>query len=422
MGDIAAKPLDEINSLDFAVLQDPHPYFARLRAEAPVYRDPHSGFVSVASYDLVTDVCARPRSFSNQFGETLRKGARKEIDPEELAAMREILPVANTLLTADPPEHTRFRKLAMKAFTMKRVEGMAGYIAKVVHELIDDVEGLGSIEFKSRFANHVPMIVIADALGVPRSDMDTFRLWSDAFITQMNGLAGTPARIEAARRIAAYQRYFLAKIEEKRARPTDDVISDLVHADLAEEGDQRKMTDAELLSIFQQLLVAGNETTAHTLTAGMFYLISNPGLEQLLRERPEKIPNFVEETLRYLSPTNNMYRVAAEDAEIGGVSVRKGELVLLRYGAANRDDAHFPDGDRFDVDRPNAAEHLAFGAGIHRCIGAQLALKEMVVAWPIILERLKDFRFSEGKNNFVYLPTILMRGVFELHIDFAARR
>ncbi|MCA6331415.1 MAG: cytochrome P450, partial [Phenylobacterium sp.] len=162
----------------------------------------------------------------------------------------------------------------------------------------------------------------------------------------------------------------------------------------------------------------GNETTAHSLTAGMFYLISNPGLEGLLRSEPAVVPNFVEETLRYLSPTNNMYRVATEDCEIGGVSVKEGDLVLLRYGSGNRDGAVFADGDRFDVRRENAKDHLAFGAGIHHCIGAQLARKEMTIAWPILLRRMRDFRFTPGRNTFMYLPTILMRGVSELHIEY----
>lgn len=418
MTDVATAPLDAINSLDMAILQDPHPYLERLRTEAPVYRDPHTGFVSVATYDLIRAVCAQPNRFSNRFSEVLRKGALQEIDPEEQEAQRALIPAVETLLTADPPVHTRYRKLAMKAFTMKRVEAMSARVSEVVEELASAIAPLGACEFKSAFANHLPMIVIADALGVPRSDMDTFRLWSDAFITRMNGLASKDARIEAARRIGEYQQYFLGMIEAKRAEPTNDVISDLVHADLAEEGDARRMTDAELLSIFQQLLVAGNETTAHSLTAGMFYLISNPGLEGLLRSEPAVVPNFVEETLRYLSPTNNMYRVATEDCEIGGVSVKEGDLVLLRYGSGNRDGAVFADGDRFDVRRENAKDHLAFGAGIHHCIGAQLARKEMTIAWPILLRRMRDFRFTPGRNTFMYLPTILMRGVSELHIEY----
>ncbi len=418
MSDVATAPLDSINSFDMAILQDPHPYFARLRAEAPVYRDPNTGFVSVATFDLIRSVCSHPAVFSNGFGEALRKGARRELDPEEIEAQSALMPTVNTLLTADPPVHTRYRKLAMKAFTMRRVEAMSAHVAAIAEALVDEIAPLGGCEFKSAFANDLPMIVIADALGVPRADMDRFRLWSDAFITQMNGLAGKDARVEAARRIRDYQIYFSDKIQAKRTAPTDDIISDLVNADLSEEGDARKMSEQELISIFQQLLVAGNETTAHSLTAGMFYLISNPGLEDLLRAQPDLIPNFVEETLRFLSPTNNMYRVAVQDTEIGGVPVKKGDLILLRFGSANRDEEVFPNGDLFDVRRENAKAHLAFGAGIHHCIGAQLARKEMGTAWPILLQRLRNFRFAPGRNSFTYLPTILMRGVFELHIEY----
>ncbi len=239
-----------------------------------------------------------------------------------------------------------------------------------------------------------------------------------AFIVQLGGVSDRETRIEAARRIVEFQRYFIDKIEEKRARPTDDIISDLVHADLAAEGDARKMDYSELLSILQQLLVAGNETTAHSLTAGLYYLISNPDQMAKVLSDPNLIPGFIEETLRYLTPTNNMWRVATRDADIGGFPVKKGELILVRYGSGNRDEAHFPHAERFDVTRENARSHLAFGAGIHTCIGASLARKEMQVAFPILLQRLKNLRFQEGKTDFRYSPNILLRGVLELHLAF----
>jgi cytochrome P450 len=178
------------------------------------------------------------------------------------------------------------------------------------------------------------------------------------------------------------------------------------------------MDYSELLSILQQLLVAGNETTAHSLTAGLYYLISNP--DQLARVKADTgwIPGMVEETLRFLSPTNNMWRVATRDAEIGGVAIKAGEMILVRYGSANRDPRHFADPDRFDVTRDNAKSHLAFGAGIHTCIGAQLARKEMITAFPILLDRLPNIRFQDGRNSFRYSPNILLRGVLELHIAF----
>ncbi len=416
--EIATRPLGEINPFDPALLADPYAYYRRLRQEAPVFRDPHTGIVSVATYELVMEVNRQPLVFSNNFGEQLRSGAAGQTDPEEVAILSQGVLVANTMLTADPPAHTRYRKLSMKAFTHKRVEAMGAYVAKVANELIDGFAQAGACEFKSAFANHLPMIVIADALGVPRKHMDRFHRWSDAFVVQLGGVSDRDTRLEASRRIVESHKYFIEVIEEKRARPTEDVISDLVHATLAEEGDPRAMDYSELLSIIQQLLVAGNETTAHTLTAGLYYLISDPALMARVTADAELIPGFVEETLRLLSPTNNMWRVAARDAEIGGFPVRKGEMILVRYGSANRDEAQFPHPDAFDPARPEARAHLAFGAGIHTCIGAQLARKEMVTAFGVILERLKGLRFAPGRNAFRYSPNILLRGVLELNIEF----
>ncbi len=416
--DIRTCPLNEINWFDGEFLQNPFPAYERLRKEAPVWRDPNSGIVFVSDHAHIMLVNSQPKLFSNKFGERLRSGSPSAMDMDEIAILKKGIIVPDTMLTADPPRHTRYRKLAMKAFTMKRVDEMSGYISQVCNELIDSFIDQGSCEFKSAFAAHVPMTVIADSLGVPRSDMNTFRKWSDAFIDQLGGLADKERRLECAQLIVDFQTYMLARIEEKRAKPTEDVISALVHADLSEEGDDRKMDDGELLSILQQLLVAGNETTAHTLTAGLFYLIQNPDQKAKLEAHPELMNNFIEESLRLLSPTNNMWRVVTEDTKIGDVAVHANDLVMIRYGSANRDEAKFANPDAFDIARENAKEHLAFGAGIHHCLGAYLARKEMQSAFPIVLGRLKNPRFSKGLNSFRYSPNVLMRGVLELHIEF----
>jgi cytochrome P450 len=414
-------PLEEIDAFDPALLQDPYPYFRRLRAEAPVFRDPKTGIVSVSTYDLIQKVNTQPRLFSNDFSEQLRSGGATAMDPDELAILGQGVLVKNTMLTADPPAHTRYRKLAMKAFTYKRVEAMSGYIAEVTNALIGGFVKDGACEFKSAFANLLPMTVIADALGVPRADMDRFRLWSDAFVVQLGGVSDKHARLDAARKIVEFQNYFIEKIEEKRKAPSDDVTSALVHADLAEEGDPRKMDYAELLSILQQLLVAGNETTAHSLTAGLYFLIRHPEALQRVLQDQAAIPNFVEETLRFLTPTNNMWRLVTADTELGGVPLKKNDLVLLRYGSGNRDDTHFPEADRFDIARENAKSHLAFGSGIHSCLGAQLARKEIMTAFPILLERLGNIRLAHTGESLRYNPNILLRGVLELHIEFDGR-
>ena len=417
MAGVADRPLADFNLFDPDLLQDPHAYYRRLRNEAPVFRDPKTGIIAVSTYELIMEVNRQPLVFSNNFGGKMR-GAAGEQDAEEAAIMADGIAVANTMLTADPPTHTRFRTLAMKAFTHKRVEAMGAYVQTVANELIDSFIADGKCEFKSAFANHLPMIVIADSLGAPRKDMDRFHRWSDAFVVQLGGVSDRETGLEAARRINEFQRYFIEIIEQKRANPTEDVISDLVHATLAEEGDPRTMDYSELLSIIQQLLVAGNETTAHTLTAGLHYLIADPKLMARVLADRELIPDFVEETLRLLSPTNNMWRLATRDAEIGGFPVKAGEMILVRYGSGNRDDHQFPNPDAFDPARPDARSHLAFGAGIHTCIGAQLARKEMVSAFGVILDRLKNPRLQAGQADLRYSPNILLRGVLELPIEF----
>ncbi len=411
-------PLGDVDTFDPSFLQDPHPYYARLRREAPVFRDPKNNVVYVSTYDLIRHVNARPRLFSNKFAAQLRSGSVDEQDPDEVAIQKDGWAVVDTMLTADPPEQTRYRKLAMKAFTYKRVMQMNAYVEALVNELIDDLPDEGRIEFKSQFANKLPMFVIADALGVPRDHYAQFEAWSNAFVIQLSGVAPKDARLWAARKIVEFQKYFVDVIEHKRAAPTEDVISDLVHADLAEEGDDRKMTYEELLSILQQLLVAGNETTAHTLTAGLYYLLKHPEQLARLRADPALTENFVEETLRFLSPTNNMWRVATADAEIAGVPIRRDDLILVRYGSGNRDEAKFAAPDSFDIDRENANEHLAFGAGVHTCLGAQLARKELQTAFPILLQRLKTIRLVSDDEDLQYLPSILLRGVVSLNIEF----
>ncbi len=417
-GTAAENLLAGIDFFDAGFLQDPYPTYARLRALAPVYRDPRSGVVFVSTYDLINQVNRQPAVFSSDFGQQLASGAGGQVDPEEIAILSRGISPATTMLTADPPVHTRFRKLGAKAFTFKRVEQMGDYVAEVTNDLIDGFIGEGRCEFKTQFADLLPMTVIADALGVPRGDMPLFKRWSDGFIAQLSGVATREERLAAARGVIEFQDYFVEVIERKRLAPTEDIISDLVHADLAEEGDPRKMTHSELISMLQQILVAGNETTAHSITAGLYYLLTRPGLSDELLADPDLVPGFVEETLRYLSPVNNMWRVARQDAEVGGVAIKAGDILLLRYGSGNRDTAHFANADAFDIRRENARTHLAFGAGIHTCIGALLARKEMTVAFPILLRRLKTLRFADGHGELRYSPNVILRGVLQLNVAF----
>jgi len=260
--------------------------------------------------------------------------------------------------------------------------------------------------------------VIADQLGVPRSDLPRLKRWTDGFTAQLSGQATGEDALEAMRRILEFQHYFAVRIDEARHAPRDDILSDLCRARL--EG-ERPLDIGESLSILQQLLVAGNETTANAIAEGVWLLIQNPDQQALLRSDPGMVPGFVEEVLRLASPTQNMWRRAARDAQLGGVQIPAGSMLLLRYGSANRDAAVFPDPDRLDVRRTNAALHLAFGHGIHFCLGAMLARKEMDVAFRVLLGRLDDFRLAPGSAAPRYRPSILLRGLAALDVAFTAR-
>jgi cytochrome P450 len=412
--------LAKVHPFDPALLASPFEYYRALRAEAPVHRDPFTGIHHVASYDLVLDVLRDFETYSNRFAPAMGGAALAQLagDPDLAALARDSYPPVDTMLTADPPEHRRFRGLVSKAFTPRRVDALESGVAGLAEELIDRFAGDGHFEVLSQFSVPLPLTVIADQLGVPRADLPKFKRWTDGFTAQLSGLAFGEDAKEAARRIFEFQRYFAARVEEARRAPREDIISDLVRARL--EG-ERPLDMPETLSILQQLLVAGNETTAAAIAEGLLLLVRHPDQLARVREEPSLVPNLVEEVLRLATPTASMFRKVTRDVVLGGVAIPAGSMLLLRFASANRDEAHFPEPDRFDVNRTNAAEHLAFGHGIHFCIGAALARREMQVAFRALLERFEDFRLSPGRPEPSYKPSVLLRGLAELHLDCARR-
>ena len=410
----STKVLGDFNPFDPAVLESPFEFNRMLVSDAPVYRDPNTNLVLVSSYDLVHEALKRHEDFSNRFGQAM---AGKAAQDEELRDVQsEGYPNVDTMLTADPPEHKRFRGLVNKAFTPRRVDKLEPNIQKVADDLIAGFIQDGRFSVLRQFCVPLPLSVIADQLGVPSEDLPQFKRWTDGFVAQLGGMASKEEQVEAARLIVEYQHYFAERLAEAKAAPRDDIISDLVRARL--EG-ERRLNTAESLSIIQQLLVAGNETTASTIAAGLLLLIQHPDQMKLVCEDPGLLPNMIEEVTRLTTPTQNMWRVATNDCELGDFKVNKGDFVFIRYGAANRDPAHFEDPDRFDVLRENAAEHLAYGHGIHFCIGAMLARKEMLVSFRTLLARLGDVKIADGQA-IAHKPNMLLRGLQDFEIEFRA--
>jgi cytochrome P450 len=409
-----ARPLTDLHPFDPAILESPFAFYRRLHAEAPVHRDPHTKLVLVASHARVLEVLRQPEIFSNHFGRALM--GRTQTPPEVAEIQAQGFPAVDTLLTADAPEHKRFRGLVNKAFTPRRVGVLEPGVRKIAEDLVDRFVGAGHCELISQFAVELPLTVIADQLGVPRRDLDRFKRWTDGFTTQLSGLASPESAKHAAREIVAFQHYFADRLEEAREAPRDDIISDLVRARL--EG-ERPLDVPESLSILQQLLVAGHETTAAAIAEGVLLLLQNPDQLERVRSDPGLVPNLVEEVLRLAAPTQNMWRLVKRDCELSGVAIREGELVLISFGAANRDPAQFPDPEHFDVGRENAAEHVSFGHGTHFCIAAMLARKEMEVAFQTLLSRLRSVRLEPGFQP-SHKPSVLLRGLRELPLEFEA--
>ena len=413
---VTTRPLDSFTPFDPDVMSCPHEYNRRMRAEAPIYRCPHTGIFFVFDYDTIREVAADHGTFSNRFGQAMRAGG--EIDPRLAAEMAKGYPPVDTMLTEDPPRHRRYRGLVNQALTARRVATLEPDISRIAHDLIDAFAARGRAEFVSEFCGPLPLTVIADQLGVPRVDLPLFNKWSDAFVAQLSRMASPDEEVEAARLIVEFQHSFAKKLEERRSIRTDDILSDIVHARL--EG-ERPLDTAESLSIIQQLLVAGNETTTSAIAEGVLLLIRNPDQRAKLRADRSLVPNLVEEVLRLSTPTANMWRVCTQDTVLQGVSIPKGSMVQIRYASADRDDRVFDAADAFDVTRTNARQNVAFGHGVHMCIGASLARKEMQVAFDAILDRLEDLALDSDPDALVYPPNALLRGLKTLPITFRAR-
>lgn len=405
------KPLDEFDFFDPEVVKDPFEFYDRLRDEAPVYQIPGTQIFLITQHADVKKVARRHKIFSSEFDRMMQS---QKIPDEVSDILAQGYPSVNTMLTRDPPAHHRYRALVNPSFSQKRVETLLPQMEQIVSELLDNLPDSGPVDFRNEFCVRIPVWVIADALGVPREDLDKFRRWVDAAVSRISMMATPEKDIYNAKQQVEFQHYFAARIEERRDNPTDDVVSNLVHARIDGE---LPLDVPEMLSIIQQILVAGSEATTAMLAAGMVHLIQRPDILERLRDDPSLVPTFVEEILRLETPSAGMWRVVLEDTEIHGVAIPKGSQAMIRWAAGNRDAAVFDDANSVDLDRENISDHLAFGYGIHMCLGMFLARQELKVAFTQILKRLKGWKLAEGHEDLTYVPSVLLRGLGELHLE-----
>lgn len=371
----------------------------------------------VYSYDLCSEAATKPEIFSNDFTSLMGR----EQDEEIQAILAEGWPDLPTLLTADHPVHTRNRKLVNLAFSAPRVNAIEADMRQKSIELIEAFADRGECEFVEEFGVPLPVAMIAGQIGLD-DDPKRVKRWSDAAVDRFSQMVDHQRKLECARSLVEFQHYMKGLIDDRRANGGNDLLTDLVEARV--EG-ETPLSDPEIMSLMQQFMVAGNETTTSTLAGGLLQLIRNP--DQMAKAKaaaggrdPKLLGNLVEEALRYETPTAGMWRIVKQDTELGGMKIPNGAVVQLRYAAANRDPKKFADPDKFDIERTNARTHLAFGKGPHMCVGNMLSRKEMLVAFDELLERLDNFAVAD-ENAIRILPNILLRGVTHLPITFTRK-
>ena len=413
---IATCPIHDINPMDPEVLKSPWLMNERLRNEAPVFHDPNSGIFFISRYEDVVNMAKDHETFSSRMLSSSRALYSTE-DKELRAIMSQGYENVPTMLTEDPPLQLRYRKFVNGAFSPKNLKTLEPFIENISNELIDGFVDKGHCEFLDEFGVPLPLRVIVNQLGAPESDLPLFRKWTEAFIGNLSGQLNRDGLLKAARDVVEFQHYFVEKMEERRKQSEDDILSKIVCASIDGE---RPLDNAESLSMLSQILVAGNETTSASLTEGILLLIKNPDQYEMIRNdpSPEIISNFVEEVLRYSSPSSNMFRRTTKNIEMHGVKIPKDSILFARFASANQDAEKFPEPDKFDITRENLKDQVAFGKGVHHCLGAALSRREMNIGFKVLFERLENFRLSPVGPEPEFSANALLHGLTGLHIEF----
>lgn len=387
--------------------------YAAMRATAPVYRRVNrrgdGATVFVTRYDDAVQVLRDPVRFVKDVRQTMTPAEQAALPPHPYPLRL----LSHHMLNTDPPDHTRLRALVNKAFTTHMVEQLAPRIERIAHDLLDRMDGQHEVDLIHHFALPLPIIVIADLLGVPSRDHNRFRAWSNALVAPTADADRTSKKADKAR---ALMEDFIAYLRDvfaaRRRAPQDDLISSLLAAE--EAGDM--LSEEELFSMILLLIVVGHETTVNLIGNGMLALLQHPAAMAALSAQPGLLPGAVEEMLRYDCPVERApMRFAARDVELGGTHIRRGDAVSVVLGSANRDAAHFPHADRFDITRtPN--RHLAFGQGIHYCLGAPLARLEGRIAFATLLARYPTPQLAGSPVALRWRTHPIMRGLQRLPV------
>lgn len=379
-------------------VENPYPYYAQLRAGDPVYKtrfpDGQQGWL-ITGYEEAVEALKEPRfikDFSKLYG----------------GSMDGMSVFTQNMLFSDPPDHRRLRGLAQKAFTPRVIEGIKERIEEITDQLLDEMEQKKEINLIDDFAFPLPIIVICEILGVPSEDRDKFRIWSNSLI---EGSSGEPG-VSVYQHMNDFIRYLGEWFSRTRLETEDDLISKLIEAE--EEGD--RLTEKELYGLVTLLIIAGHETTVNLIGNTFLNLLKHPEQKELLRKKPELIGQAIEESLRFDGPVEfSTSRWAGENFQFAGKKISRGELVVVALNAANRDPDQFDDPEVFEISREKSP-HLAFGKGIHHCLGAPLARLEGKIAISRLLDRFPDLKLRIPESKLKWRQGMIVRGVKEIPV------
>ena len=418
----------DYDAIDFfrgnELVEDPYPYFDWLREQCPVQQESQYGVYMVTGYAEACSVYTDPDSFSSCNSVTgpfpgFPVPLEGDDVSEQIEAHRAELPFSDQITTMDPPKHRDHRHLLMRQLTPKRLKENEEFIWRLADRQTEELVARGRCELVSEYANPFTLLVVADLLGVPEDEHDEFRA---ALARRSHHAVGSTRDSMRGNPLEWLYDRFSRYIEDRRREPRDDVLTALATTTFP-DGTLPEVID--VVRIAANVFAAGQETTVRLLGTALQIIAERPDLQQLLRERPELVGDFVEETLRIESPVKGDFRLARRRTTVGGVDIPAGATVMVLNGAANRDPRHFADPDELRVERGNAREQLAFGRGVHSCPGGTLARLEGRASVERLLDRTTEIHISEehhgpaGARRYQYVPTYILRGLTSLHLELS---
>lgn len=402
-----SRTLLDVDPYSDAFQQWPYPSYALLRTAAPVYHLPDHDLVLVSTMQLVTEALADPQTYSNMVHTTRRTPPPPEVAQEIEAIRSQGIPYEAALGLNDPPRHTRYRKLVNRAFMPRSIAWMQPLVDATARELAAALPPGETVDIVEAVARPLPVWAISRILGLPDTWREDTRRWSDAATATIGSPQLSAERaLEVEYDMLDFQRRIVPELQRRRIQPTDDLLSSLVSSD----PDEEPLTNEELIWLVRELLVAGNETTTKLITDLVLRLDDGSGHWAAMRADPKRIGNTVEEGLRLASPAQGMFRRVTRDATLGGVDLAEGTTLFLAFSSANRDEAFFERPNEFDPDRNKVRQHVAFGRGIHACVGNVLARMETSAMLRELSAKVDGLRVVD-RSEIRYLSSFFLRGI-----------